>query len=59
VEQAAAHLEPGGLLAMEIGAGQAGAVTALVRATGAFAEPRVVTDLAGRDRIVTAELAAR
>src|SRR4051794_25945798 len=59
VEQAAAHLEPGGLLAMEIGAGQAGAVTALVRAPGAFAGPRVVTDRAGRDRIVTAELAAR
>jgi len=57
VEEAAAHLEPGGLLAMEIGAGQAGAVTALVRATGAFAEPRVIADLAGRDRIVTAELA--
>ena len=56
VEQAAAHLEPGGLLAMEIGAGQADAVTALVRATGAFAEPRVRADLAGRDRIVTAEL---
>ena len=56
VEGAAAHLEPGGLLAMEIGAGQADAVTALVRATGAFAEPRVRADLAGRDRIVTAEL---
>jgi release factor glutamine methyltransferase len=56
VEGAAAHLAPGGLLAMEIGAGQAAAVTALVRATGAFAEPRVRADLAGRDRIVTAEL---
>jgi len=57
VEQAPRHLEPGGLLAMEIGAAQADAVCALVRATAAFAEPRVRRDLAGRDRIVLAELA--
>jgi len=56
VARAPAHLEPGGLLAMEIGAAQAAAVCELVRATGAFAEPRVIADLAGRDRIVTAEL---
>jgi release factor glutamine methyltransferase len=56
VEQAPAHLRPGGLLAMEIGAGQAAAVRELIRATAAFAEPRVKADLAGRDRIVTAEL---
>jgi release factor glutamine methyltransferase len=55
VAGAAAHLEPGGLLAMEIGAGQGDAVRALVNATGAFGEPRVAADLAGRDRIVTAE----
>jgi release factor glutamine methyltransferase len=55
VAGAAAHLEPGGLLAMEIGAGQGDAVCALVHATGAFGEPRVAADLAGRDRIVTAE----
>jgi release factor glutamine methyltransferase len=57
VSGAAGHLNPGGLLAMEIGATQADAVCALVRATGAFAEPRVRKDLAGRDRIVLAELA--
>lgn len=51
------HLCPGGLLAMEIGAAQADAVTAVIRETGAFADPRVVKDLAGRDRIVLAELA--
>ena len=56
VARAPAHLEPGGLLAMEIGAAQAAAVCELIRATGAFAEPRVIADLAGRDRIVTAEL---
>jgi len=56
VARAPAHLEPGGLLALEIGAAQAAAVCELVRATGAFAEPQVIADLAGRDRIVTAEL---
>lgn len=49
------HLAPGGLLAMEIGAAQAEAVCALVRARGGFAEPVVKRDLAGRNRIVMAE----
>jgi len=49
-------LAPGGLLALEIGEGQGAAVAALVRAAGAFGEPRVEKDLAGRDRIVLAEL---
>lgn len=55
VAGAPAHLAPGGLLAMEMGAAQADAVCALVRETGAFTDPRVVRDLAGRDRIVLAE----
>ena len=55
VAGAAAHLNAGGLLAMEIGAAQAEAVCALIRATHAFADPRVRRDYAGRDRIVTAE----
>lgn len=57
VAQAPTHLHPGGLLALEIGAAQGDAVCDLIRATGAFAEPRVIADLAGRDRIVVAELA--
>jgi release factor glutamine methyltransferase len=57
VARAPEHLNPGGLLAMEIGAAQADAVCELVRATAAFAEPQVRRDLAGRDRIVLAELA--
>ncbi|HEX8904718.1 MAG TPA: peptide chain release factor N(5)-glutamine methyltransferase [Longimicrobiaceae bacterium] len=57
VAQAPEHLEAGGLLAMEIGAAQADAVREIVVATGAFREPEVRRDLAGRDRIVLAELA--
>lgn len=47
-------LHPGGLLALEIGAGQAEAVSEMVRETDAFEEPTVRRDLAGRDRILTA-----
>lgn len=50
------HLRPGGLLALEVGAAQGPAVAELIRDGGAFAEPRVRQDLAGRDRIVLAEL---
>ena len=56
VAGAASVLRPGGLLALEIGAGQGAAVAELVRAVGSFGEPRVEKDLAGRDRIVLAEL---
>jgi release factor glutamine methyltransferase len=49
-------LRPGGLLALEIGAEQGSAVLELVRAAGGFGAPRVEKDLAGRDRIVLAEL---
>lgn len=49
-------LNPGGLLALEIGVGQGAAVAELVRAVGGFGAPRVEKDLAGRDRIVLAEL---
>ena len=54
VAGAPAHLEPGGLLAMEIGADQAGHVAALVEADGRFDDPVVRPDLAGRDRMVLA-----
>ena len=49
-------LRPGGPLALEIGVGQGAAVAELVRAAGGFGAPRVEKDLAGRDRIVLAEL---
>lgn len=48
------HVAPGGLLAMEVGLGQAEAVRSLVRATGAFEEPLVRRDLSGRPRMVLA-----
>lgn len=55
---AGAHevLRPGGLLALEIGQGQGEAVSELVRAASGFGDPRVEKDLAGRDRMVLAEL---
>lgn len=56
VQGAPSHLRDGGLLALEIGAGQAEAVSRLIRETGRFAEPEVRRDLAGRERIVLAEL---
>lgn len=55
VAEAPGHLAPGGLLAVEMGAGQGAAVAALVEGTGAFGPPRVRRDLAGRERIVLAE----
>ena len=56
---APAVLRPGGLLAIEIGWQQADAVAALIREVDGFSEPTVRRDLAGRDRIVTAEFRTR
>lgn len=54
---APSHLESGGLLALEMGADQAAAVVGLIEEAGVYGEPRVIRDLAGRDRIVLVELA--
>ncbi len=51
---AAAHLRPGGLLALEIGAAQAAGTLERIEATGAFVGARVARDLAGRDRVALA-----
>ncbi|WP_029042389.1 peptide chain release factor N(5)-glutamine methyltransferase [Cucumibacter marinus] len=48
-------LNPGGMLALEIGATQAGAVGALMKDKG-FADILVAKDLAGLDRVVSARL---
>jgi release factor glutamine methyltransferase len=58
VAGAPARLVPGGLLAVEIGASQGEAVSALIAAEGgAWGARRVVRDLTGRDRVVLAETA--
>lgn len=51
-------LERGGLLALEIGDGQAESVLERVNATGAYANARVVADLTGRLRVLLAERTA-
>jgi release factor glutamine methyltransferase len=56
VAGAGTRLAPGGLLALEVGAAQAETVAARIRAAGAFAEPRILEDLAGRPRVVLAPL---
>jgi release factor glutamine methyltransferase len=53
VAGAPARLCPGGLLALEVGLGQAAVVAELARSAG-LARPRVVADLTGRERIVLA-----
>ena len=48
------YMKPGGLLLMEIGAEQAGAVSALLEQSGHYTGMEVIRDLAGRDRVVRA-----
>jgi release factor glutamine methyltransferase len=52
---APSHLRAGGLLALEIGATQADAVVAWIKADPRYDTVRVVRDLAGRERIVLTE----
>jgi release factor glutamine methyltransferase len=54
VPAAASVLRPGGLLAMEVGDGQAQRVVGLVNETDAYGDATIHRDLAGRERIVTA-----
>jgi len=51
---ARAHLKHGGLLALEVGAGQSAAVAALIADTGEYEEIRVLRDYAGKERFVFA-----
>jgi release factor glutamine methyltransferase len=46
------RLKAGGLLALEVGATQAAAVADRLRRTPGFDAPRIVSDLAGRERVV-------
>lgn len=52
VDGAPGVLEVGGLLALEVGAGQASAVASRIRATVGFGSPEVVKDLRQVERIV-------
>ena len=52
VAEAPAHLAPGGLLAVEIGAGEASATVALFEASG-FVDVRVHRDIARIERVVS------
>ncbi len=47
-------LRAGGILLLEIGADQGGAVGGLLEAGGGFEAPRILRDLAGRDRVAVA-----
>ena len=57
IDGAPRHLASGGLLALEVGSGQAVRVAGLIEGTGAFGPARVIADLAGRDRLVLADRA--
>ena len=49
---AGSRLRPGGLLALEVGVGQAGPVVAMLEDTGEYVDARVRRDLTGRERMV-------
>ncbi|MND01841.1 N5-glutamine S-adenosyl-L-methionine-dependent methyltransferase [compost metagenome] len=51
-------LRPEGLLALEVGAGQANAVATLIEARGEYRDVGIRRDLAGKERVVVATLAA-
>lgn len=50
--EAAAFLRPGGFLAVEVGRGEAAAISDMARAQG-WGEVTIAQDLAGIDRVVT------
>jgi len=59
IPAAAGRLRPGGVLAVEVGAGQAAAVRALFATAGAFEPAQERADLAGIARVVFARLSTR
>jgi release factor glutamine methyltransferase len=58
VEGAGAVLRPGGLLALEVGAGQADRVVEMIEGCGDYRDVRVLRDLAGKQRVVMATRAS-
>jgi release factor glutamine methyltransferase len=57
VKDAPGHLVPGGLLALEIGAGQGAFMIGILEASDRWVSPRLLKDLSGRDRFVLARRA--
>ncbi len=55
VQGAPSHLEPGGILALEVGSGQAHSIADRIRTVRGYGEPVILRDLSRRDRIVIAE----
>lgn len=55
IEGAPGHLRPGGLLALEVGEGQAHEMAARMKAAGDFGPVDVIKDLTDRERIIRAE----
>lgn len=55
VSGAERHLRPGGLLAIEVGSGQARTVVSLLEASGDYAAVRIEQDHAGLERFVLAQ----
>jgi len=56
IEGAPEFLAPDGSLIMEMGIGQAEALSEMVRQSGAFGPPEIVKDLAGIDRLIVAKI---
>jgi release factor glutamine methyltransferase len=54
VDEAPAHLAPGGTLLVEIAPEQAAAITTRLEARGAYGDVKVVKDLAGQARVIRA-----
>jgi release factor glutamine methyltransferase len=57
IKFASEYLKKNGLLIMEMGLGQVEALAKMVEATGAYAKPEILKDLAGIDRVIIARKA--
>ena len=54
IDEAPQYLKDGGLVALEVGAGQPPRVVELIQATGRYDDVRIVRDYSGRERFVLA-----
>lgn len=56
VEGAVSRLKPNGMLAVEVGLGQATKLAEHMRRTGGYRDVRIIEDLTGRERVVTGDV---